>query len=462
MIPILYDSSESEFSSNGIGRLSDCVSCVVTEERNGIYECEFEYPITGVHYSEITEGRYISASHDEQGDRQPFKIYHKSAPINGIVTFNAHHKSYELANVILSPFEATSVTSAFAHFETDLITANGFTFWTDKASAGHFAVDVPTSIRSILCGTAGSILDAFGGGEYEFDGTLVRLYQNRGSYNGVEIRYSKNMTGIVHDIDTLGLYNAVVGYYYDAEGNRVIGDVVYGAGGIAVRDYWTDQADVVINDENGNDFEFVYPINQVVPLDLTNEFDEIPTKEQVNDAAEAYLNNNQPWAPKENIKVNFVSLWQTEEYAGIAPLERVRLCDEVMVSYPELGVNSVRMKVIKTVFNVLLDKYDSLELGVSKISFAEVINQETDKQIQKSTNMMEAAIANATKLITGGMGGHVVFSLDADGKPEEILIMDTEDVATAVHVLRINLNGIGFSSNGINGPYSTAWPRPYT
>ncbi len=457
MIPILYDSSETEFLTNGIGRLSDCISCVVTEERNGIYECEFDYPITGVHYQDITEGRYISVTHDEQGDRQPFKIYHKSAPINGVVTFNAHHISYALSNVILSPFEATSVVSAFAHFETDLITPNEFTFWTDKASSGHFAVEVPTSIRSVLGGSAGSILDAFGGGEYEFDGKTVKLYQNRGSYNGVEIRYSKNLTGIVHDVDTLGLYNAVVGYYADSNDNKVIGNVVYGAGGISVLDYWTEHNDIEITNENGVGIEFLNTINQVVPLDLSNDFDEVPTQEQLDEAAQAYLNRNQPWIPKENIKVNFVALWQTEEYAEIAPLERVRLCDEVLISYPELGVYNVTIKVIKTEYNVLLDKYDSIELGVPKTSFAEVMNNETADQIVKSESMMETAIANATKLITGGLGGHVVFSLNAEGKPEEILIMDTENKATAVQVLRININGIGFSSNGVNGPFRTAW-----
>lgn len=457
MIPILYDSSESEFENNGIGRLSSCISCTVFEERNGIYECEFDYPITGVHYQDITEGRYISVSHDEQGDRQPFKIYHKSAPINGVVTFNAHHISYALSNVILSPFEATSVASAFAHFETDLITPNEFTFWTDKTSNGNFSVEVPSSIRSVLGGSKGSILDAFGGGEYEFDNKTVKLYQNRGSYNGVEIRYSKNLTGIVHDVDTLGLYNAVVGYYADSNDNKVIGNVVYGSGGISVLDYWTEHNDIEITNENGVGIEFLNIINQVVPLDLSNDFDEVPTQEQLDEAAQSYLNRNQPWIPKENIKVNFVALWQTEEYANVAPLERVRLCDEVLISYPELGVYNVTMKVIKTEYNVLLDKYDSIELGVPKTSFAEVMNNDTAEQIVKSESMMETAIANATKLITGGLGGHVVFSLNAEGKPEEILIMDTENKATAVQVLRININGIGFSSNGVNGPFRTAW-----
>ena len=47
MIPILYDSSEIYFASNGLGRLRETISCTVSEERNGLFECDFEYPVTG-------------------------------------------------------------------------------------------------------------------------------------------------------------------------------------------------------------------------------------------------------------------------------------------------------------------------------------------------------------------------------------------------------------------------------
>ena len=101
MIPILYDHAEKDFTSQGLCRLADAVDCVVTEERNGIYECELKYPIDGLYFEEIFEGRLIGATHDDNGDIQPFEIYKHSAPIDGVVTFYAHHLSYRLRNHIL-------------------------------------------------------------------------------------------------------------------------------------------------------------------------------------------------------------------------------------------------------------------------------------------------------------------------------------------------------------------------
>lgn len=459
MIPILYDNNERTFASNGLGRLTDCLECTVTEQRNGVYEAEFIYPITGVHYNDIIEGRIISVTHDEKGDRQPFVIYRRSAVIDGRVTFYAHHVSYDLSGVIVSPFSATSPAAALTFIKNNSITDNPFEFWTDKASGGSMEVDVPTPAKALLGGREGSILDVFGGGEYEFDGFTVKLYQNRGHDSGVTIRYGKNLTNLRQERETLDLYNAVVPYWRDNQnGDLIYGDVVTGNGGVEETALWTDHNDIYITDENGNEFEFKYVKNITTTMDLSQEFEEMPTKSELEERALQILNSNQPWVPSESIDVDFVALWQTEEYKSVAPLQRVGLCDTVSVYYPELGVDAVEVKVVKTVYNVLLDRFDSLELGQPKASFAEVISAETSTEVlTKSTSMMEEAIEAATSLITGGMGGHVVFSLDANGKPQEILIMDTEDAATAVHVLRMNVNGIGFSSNGINGPFNTAW-----
>ena len=202
MIPILYESTETSFTSNGIGRLADCVSCLVTEERNGIFEVEFQYPVTGRLFDEITEGRIISVTHDDTKTRQPFIIYRRSAPINGLVTFNAHHVSYNLSHCILQPFTVSSVSEAFTLMASKSITQCDFTFWTDKVTSGNFAVTVPISIKEILGGVKGSILDVYGGGEYAWDKYTVKLYQNRGTDSGVTIRYKKNLTDLTQERDT--------------------------------------------------------------------------------------------------------------------------------------------------------------------------------------------------------------------------------------------------------------------
>lgn len=457
MIPILFDSSATSYTSNGIGRLSDCVEYYVTEERNGIFELEMRYPITGVHYEEIVKGNIIIASHDEVGDVQPFVIYRISKPIDGIVEINAHHISYRLSNVILKPFTASSAADAFSKFETEVLTEQDFTFWTDVTTAGNFKVDVPTSARAMLGGVQGSILDVYGG-EYQFDNNLVRLYAHRGADNGVTIRYGKNLVNINAVSDSLDLYNAVIPYWTNTDGDMLYGGVVSGNGGIEKSAFWTNENNVQITDQNATPFEFTYYVEQVTTMNLSDEFEERPTIEELEARAQQILNSNEPWLPSENIKIDFVALWQTEEYKDIAPLERVRLCDTVSVYYPELGV-STKAKVIKVVWDGLTERYSEIELGKAQSSFAQVVTASTEEAIKNlpTTSMMETAINHATSLITGGLGGHIVYLFDANGYPTDMLIMDTEDVNTAMNVLRFNVNGIGFSHNGISGPYTSAW-----
>lgn len=462
MKPILFDGSATTYNDNGLGWLTDCISCQVTEERNGIFEAELEYPITGVHYDLITEGRIIAVSHDEQKDLQPFTIYRISKPISGVVTINARHISYRLNNVIIEPYTASNIVSAFEGFHTYAMTNNPFTFWTDKASSGSFSVNTPMTVRAALGGTQGSILDAFGGGEYEFDNFTVKLHQHRGYNNGVTIRYGKNLTDLEAESDYSGLYNAVVPFWSDNVETVVFGGIVMGDGGIAQEETWTDENGVAMQDENGAEFTFESTVTQVYTMDLSSEFPEAPTVAQLEAKAQTILNNNEPWIPKVNIEIDFVALWQTEEYKNIAPLERVRLCDTVTVEYADLGVKATA-KVIKVVWNALTERYDRIELGDAKTTFAETLMGEADQLIEQklkdtpSWSDMDLAIMNATNLITGGMGGHIVFLYDANQHPTDMLVMDTADVSTAVHVLRINVNGIGFSSNGINGPYTSAW-----
>ena len=457
MIPVLIDQYGTSYQAT-LGRLADCVSCHVTEERNGEYEVEFEYPLTGIHYADIAEGRTILVDHDDTGKAQPFEIYSHTAPLNGVVTYHAHHISYRLSNVILKPLTASSASSAFSKFETQTMTPQPFSFITDISTAANFKVPHPASVRSVLGGVEGSILDVYGG-EYEFDDFTVKLHAARGRDNNVTIRYAKNLTDLEDDYDELDRYSAIIPYWVDTDsGACVYGDQITARGGKLYSYTWTDQNGTTITDENGEEFYFDYYESRAVTMDFTDKFENQPTKEQLEAKAAAYLRNNRPWVPKENLTVDFVALWQTEEYKNIAPLERVGLCDTVHIIYTALGVDA-KAKVIKVVWDALTERYSSIELGEAKSSFADTIMRSTEKVMEDrpTYSMMAEAIDKASELIRGGSGGHVVMGADADGKPNEIFIMDTEDVNTAVNVLRINMNGIGFSSNGVDGEYSTAW-----
>lgn len=466
MIPILFESNAHDFTTNGLGRLNDCISCTVTEERNGIYECEFTYPIIGKWYTHLIEnGGIIGVIHDDVHDIQPFDIYAFSAPIDGVVTFNAHHISYRLNNVITkATFTATTVAQAFQLIANGIVGTNDFTFWTDKTSSGTMTVTTPSSVRALLGGSEGSILDSFGGGEYKFDGFTVRLYANRGSnLKAVTIRYGKNLTDINYQSDSSTKYNAVLPYWASPEGEVVVyqDGFVLSSGAGTKRAAWTNNDGEIMTDGNGTQIDFSY--YELIPsvLDLSEEFDEAPSQADLEYAAQNYMNSNSVYEPEENITIDFVHLWQTPEYANVAGLQRVSLCDQVSVYYPELGVVAEQQKVVKVVYNVLLERYDSMELGSIRASLADSISSQitsqTEKLIVDTTGALTEAINHATELITGGLGGHVVFTLNASGEPQEILIMDTDDINTAANVIRFNSAGIGFSRTGYEGPFYSAW-----
>lgn len=433
MIPILYESTETTFASNGIGRLADCTSCTVTEERNGIYECVFQYPAAGKWFDDLQVGRIVSVIHDDTKTRQPFVIYKFEAPVNGIVTFYAHHISYELSEAVLTPFTASSVAQALSGFPSHSVPTTRFSFWTDKTTVANFGITEPKAIRSALCGEEGSILDVYGGGEYEFDKFEVNLYAHRGIDRGVTIRYGKNLIDIENSYDVSEAYNAVAPFWKGEDEVVMLPEVI-----------------IVANQQIGDLTKTI-----AVPLDLSDEFEEAPTVAQLRTKATSRLNSSRPWVPNHNVRVDFVAMWQTDEYKDVSALQRVSLCDTVTVFYPDINVN-VTEKVIRTVYNVLAERYDEIELGEAQKSLASVISAKTEDLIADlpTKGFLDAAIAHATELITGGLGGHVVFTLNADGEPEEILIMDTDDVSTAVNVWRWNQGGLGHSHNGYQGPFS--------
>lgn len=464
MIPILYTPEETSFTTNGIGRLSDCIECTVTEERNGIYECQFRYPITGIHYSDIKEGCIIAVIHDDRKDIQPFDIYSRSAPINGIVTFYARHISYRLSNVILEPFTASTCAQAMAMMVPKSMNNNPFTFWTDKEVSGTFAVKTPTSVKAKLGGEQGSILDAYGTAEYEWDKWSVKLYLHRGGDSGVEIRYGKNLTDITQEINAGETYSVVVPYWSDPDGGTcvMLPERFVTADSVTQRyANWQDHRRVDIRSRSGEILQFRYSVYTAVPMDLSEAFEEVPTQEQLRAEAKRRLENSKAWLSDENIELDFVQLWQTEEYKNIAPLQRVSLCDTVSVFYPALGVNAVKMQVIKVKYNVLTERYDSMELGSPKTSFAQVVAADTREYVERnavSVSTLERAINAATALISGAVGGYRVEIYNANGQPVETLYMDTDDINTAVNVIRINKNGIAFSNEGYNPEkFVTAW-----
>lgn len=430
MKPILFPSTATEFNTQGLGVLTDAISCTVTEERNGAFELTMQYPDTGVHFGEITDRCIIYAIPSPYRAPQPFRIYRITRPMDGIIMVYAQHITYDLSGVPLNPFTAINAPDALSKLSLNAAVDSPFVFWTDKSTVASFAVSTPSSTRSVLGGSSGSILDVYGG-EYEWDGFTVRLYGHRGYDNGVVISYGKNLTDIEQDRNISNVATGIYPYWTNAEGALVTCDPK------------------IVNAPGTYDF------TRVVPVDFSNDFEAQPTSAQLQARAEKYVEDNKIGIPKTSITASFVQLEQFPEYEDLALLEKCDLCDTVTIRYPQLGVEA-KAEIVKIETDVLLERYNSVEIGDVRTNIADTIvgQQQEIKQKPSETYLREAVLA-LTETILGASGGAVrLLDTNNDGMPDTLYIADDPDPTKARNVWRFNHEGWGASDNGYNGPFS--------
>lgn len=350
MIPILYASTETSFSSNGLGRLRDCITCTVTEERNGVFECDFDYPVDGANFDLIQCGRIIGVTHDDNGDVQPFDIVSYSKPISGVVSFHAVHISYRMSGMVARGTNINSLADAFTMLE-GADPENPFTYEADFTSTAYMASadGVPRSVRQYLGGIEGSILDAYGG-EYEFSRFRVILHDNRGSDRDFAIRYGVNLLDYKDDTDYSETYTSCIPYW---KGNDNGSDVLVIG----------DRVDMTGASYNSR--------NVCAALDLSDKFENKPTNAELQNLALSLMNSRQTNLPQTTINVDFVRL-QDLGYEGLDNLLRCSLCDTIKVEFPRYGMSG-RFKIVKVVWDVLAGKYESMELGALSTSLADAL-----------------------------------------------------------------------------------------
>lgn len=337
--PRLYPPTATAWDTNGLGALSDCISCVVEETLNGPFELEMQYRLNGLHYADITLRSIILAKPNPTARPQPFRVYKISRPINGVVTINAQHLSYDLSGIVIEPFNAPSLASALEGMKTNAVTENPFEYETDKTVISDFVVSYPSSARSLVAGQRGSLLDTYGG-ELEFDRYQVKLWAHRGKDNGVTIRYGKNMTDVNQEEDGSGVYTGVYPYWYsEEEGSADLGSSYVPVEG---------------------EFDFT----RVLLLDLTEEFENKPTAEELTQKAQEYISNHDPGVPTISTTVSW---YQSREF-----VENVNLGDVVGVYFSRLGI-SAKAKIVKTRYNALQNRYESVDIGSVRSSIAGTI-----------------------------------------------------------------------------------------
>lgn len=436
----LFPANAETFTTLGLGAISDAISCNVQEVVNGYDELTMVYPADGIRIDDIVEQNIIVCKPQPHKNPQPFQIYRIVKGMGGTIEVYAEHISNRLRKIAVSPYSAASLALALQGLTDNAEEDCPFTFWTDKTVASPYKQTVPASIRQRLGGEEGSILDVYGG-EYEWDNFTVKLWNHRGTNRGVTIRYGKNLIDLTQERNIADTYTGIYPFW---------------AGTVDGQDVVVTLPEKILHSDNASS----YPYSMTVPLDLSMEFEEQPTATQLRNRAQTYITANNIGVPKVSLKVSFIDLQKTVDYADIAPLEQVDLGDIVTVQFEKLGVEATA-EIVSTDYNVLTDSYNAVEIGEVRASLSSTIAQqsaEIKRSETASRTFFEQAIDAATKLITGGLGGNIVFHYnDVTGYPDEIIIMDTDSTTTAVNCIRINKNGIGFSQRGYNGPFNSAW-----
>lgn len=439
MIPILYKPD----AKTKIGWLAEASDCQCTEERNGVFELEFQYPMLGRYAAELVIDRYVKAKPNANGKNQFFHIRKVSKPINGMFTVSCEHISYALSGYPVPTVSASgnaqvAINAILTAAKNQLGKDTGFSVATTDITLSSSIALTNVSARAALGGVSGSVLDVYGG-EYEFDNHTIKLHKARGKDRGVRIAYGRNMTELKCDIDMDSAYTGIYGYVKNDNVDLHSYKAVTNSSGINAKTLIRDFS----SDFSGGDSKI--------------------TQSGLDSAVAAYAAANDINSPTVSMTVSFVDLSQSPEYASFSALESVSLCDTVQIYHKDLNIN-IKAKVIKTVYDVLRERYTSIDLGSPRANFADVIKQTVNEakdlrgQLVSAksdlTAAYEKAIADATAAITGNSGGYV--RLNPPQNPQEILIMDTPDISTAKNIWRFNLSGFGHSSGGYSGPYRTA------
>ena len=357
----IYASDDLNCSNLGLGVLTGVTDCEVTRQTNGQWECVFGIAINSQHYSKIGFGKKIKVKADEKAGYQQFRIYKITKPdLKGVVKVYCEHISYDLSRLTVKPLNltgqgATAAISAILNnctSQTHNFSGQGSTVTGTK----NIKSDVPRTVRSWLFASENSIVDLFNC-ELEFDNYTITAKPQIGEDNGVKILYGKNLQDVNDESNSDTAFNAIYPY-------------------AVVNEHYYELPEKVLALTNNLPFTEI----RCIPVDLSEKFDENTTitSELLRSTALTYAGQARLTKTNRNIKVSFEQLWNTKEYETLSALERVGLGDTVYVRYGEYGID-VTARVNKIVYDVLNEKYKSIELGRARKTITETISQNREE-----------------------------------------------------------------------------------
>ena len=429
----IYLSNETNFERNGVGFLTDLIRAKVTESLNGDYILEIEYPIDGLLSEYLVEDNVLKSNVGNE-NYQLFRIKQVTKDFTTIKVY-ALHISYDLLNNMLLDVAPTDKSCAtFGQWILDNTQIdNNFTFESDITNVKSARYVRKNPIEAIMGTDENSMINLFGG-ELEKDNFKIKMLSNRGSNNGVKLIFGKNIKSIKITIDITSLYTRLIPIGFD---------------GLMQPEIFVDSP--IINDYYTPKISKVELENIKYSTDETDD----TAYHNIEEAYQALRNTcfnlyaQGVDKPTINIKIDWLELSKTKQYrTQYANLETVRLGDIITANV--LGLDYTT-KVTKTIYNVLTDSIDKFEIGTLQQTISNTVNN-TQKEVENVnvTSILKSANENATNLITSAMGGFVYKTQN------ELFIMDNDNPQEAQKVWRWNINGLGYSTTGINGEYGIA------
>lgn len=436
----VYASDETNFNSNGLGVLRDVISCYVYEELNGQYYLELEYPNNNYLCDALIERNVIKCNVG-YNNNQLFRItlVEKNDKTTKITAF---HIFYDLSKNMLVNVAPTELDAQgygqWILSKTDYATP--FTFTSDisgSVASGRYIRKTPT--EAIMDSQSNGMIAKFGG-ELVRDNFSISLQAHRGTNRGVKLLYGKNIKAITYTTDVSNLVTRALPVAFD---------------GLQLPEVFIDSPNINLYE---NPIIAVIEMQDIV-LDETGATEgSYLTQEACFDAMRQRvqaLYNSGLDTPKINVSVDWLELSKTIEYQQTSEdLERVFLGDTVTL---EWGDYFFQTKVVSSKFDSLLGRMVGFELGSLSDTLSSVISgverisgEKSDGARELAKSLTEQAREMATEQITQAMGGYVYKTNN------ELYIMDTDNPSTALKVWRWNLNGLGYSSTGIQGPYIVA------
>lgn len=350
----IYDkkTSKDNFETNGLGVLDEVISCFITEELNGDYELELEYP------AKARKAKYLEEWNIIKADEQLFRIYRvfKESKETKILKAFAKHIFYDLRYYFIEDSRAvncsikTAMEKAFPgdvstvyKVDSDIILANTIYFVQTNPVEALFSI-----IKRWKCG------------EIKRNNFDIKILKNIGKDSGVLIAQGKNILGIKFNSNT----KDVVTKIYPV-----------GANGIKLTEKY-------INIPNWNSDK--YP-----PFPIVKKIEFKDAKDEVTLRAMAKESIKTIGLSKVNIEVDFIELSKTKEYENYKYLQKVNIGDRVIVRYKDFDID-VKVPVIKIKKDVLRGLNIKVELGQPKDN---ILNQMDTSEIKTTVDELGNKVA---------------------------------------------------------------------